>query len=72
MCFIFYIVWPNAVVYYITMARKRQEIAVQVTIETQEEWEENLGKEGLTGTLHKPYYLSQNYRYFYDINSNIS
>ena len=33
------------------MARKRQEIALQVSIETQEEWEENLGKEGLTGIV---------------------
>ena len=33
------------------MARKRQEIVLQIGIETQEEWEENLGKEGLTGTL---------------------
>ena len=31
------------------MARKKQEIALQVEIETQEEWEEMLSKEGLTG-----------------------
>ena len=30
------------------MARKKQEIALQVEIETQEEWEEMLSKEGLT------------------------
>lgn len=32
------------------MARKKQEIALQAEIETQEEWEEMLSKEGLTGT----------------------
>ena len=31
------------------MARKKQEIALQVEIETQEEWEEMLAKEGLSG-----------------------
>ena len=34
------------------MARKKQEIALQVEIETQEEWEEMLAKEGLTGKIH--------------------
>jgi hypothetical protein len=32
------------------MARKKQEIALQAEIETQEEWEDMLSKEGLTGT----------------------
>lgn len=31
------------------MARKKTEIQLQVEIETQEEWEEMLAKEGLTG-----------------------
>mgnify|MGYP001796435172 FL=1 len=31
------------------MARKKQEIALQQEIETQEEWEEALTKEGLLG-----------------------
>lgn len=31
------------------MARKKQEIALQTEIETQEEWEEMLTKEGLVG-----------------------
>lgn len=31
------------------MARRRQEIALQTEIETQEEWIEALNKEGLTG-----------------------
>lgn len=31
------------------MARKKQEIALQIEVETQEEWEEMLGKEGLFG-----------------------
>jgi hypothetical protein len=31
------------------MARRRQEIALQTEIETQEEWTEALNKEGLTG-----------------------
>ena len=39
------------------MARKRQEIALQATIETQEEWEENLGKEGLTGNKYMSGYV---------------
>ena len=33
------------------MARKKQEVALQVEIETQEEWEEMLAKEGLTGNV---------------------
>ena len=33
------------------MARKKQEIALQSVIETQEEWEEMLTKEGLTGIV---------------------
>ena len=31
------------------MARKKQEIALQTVIETQEEWEEMLAEEGLNG-----------------------
>jgi len=31
------------------MARRRQEIALQTEIETQEEWNETINKEGLTG-----------------------
>ena len=31
------------------MARRRQEIALQVEIETQEEWNDAINKEGLTG-----------------------
>jgi hypothetical protein len=31
------------------MARRRQEIALQTEIETQEEWNESINKEGLTG-----------------------
>lgn len=31
------------------MARRRQEIALQIEIETQEEWNEVVNKEGLTG-----------------------
>jgi hypothetical protein len=31
------------------MARRRQEIALQTEIETQEEWNETVNKEGLTG-----------------------
>ena len=31
------------------MARKKQEVQLQSMIETQEEWEEMLSKEGLTG-----------------------
>ena len=31
------------------MARKKQEIALQQMIETQEEWEEAMTKEGLLG-----------------------
>ena len=31
------------------MARRRQEIALQTEIETQEEWNEAVNKEGLTG-----------------------
>lgn len=34
------------------MARKKQEVALQTEIESQEEWEEMLGKEGLTGLLN--------------------
>lgn len=33
------------------MARRRQEIALQTEIETQEEWNETINKEGLTGIL---------------------
>jgi len=33
------------------MARKKQEIALQQEIETQEEWEELLTKEGLIGMM---------------------
>ena len=33
----------------LNMSRKKQEVALQVEIETQEEWEEMLSKEGLTG-----------------------
>ncbi len=40
-------------VYYIQfirgMARRRQEIALQTEIESQEEWNEAVNKEGLTG-----------------------
>ncbi len=39
------------------MARKKQEIALQVEVETQEEWEEMLSKEGLTGQLNTDRYL---------------
>lgn len=35
------------------MARKKQEIALQLEIETQEEWEELLSKEGLIGNNSK-------------------
>jgi hypothetical protein len=38
--------------YYIDckkMARRRQEVALQTEIETQEEWNEVTNKEGLTG-----------------------
>jgi hypothetical protein len=38
--------------YYINyneMARRRQEIALQTEIESQEEWNEAINKEGLTG-----------------------
>ena len=31
------------------MARRRQEVALQTEIETQEEWNETVNKEGLTG-----------------------
>ena len=31
------------------MARRRQEVALQVEIETQEEWNDVINKEGLTG-----------------------
>jgi hypothetical protein len=31
------------------MARRRQEIALQTEVETQEEWNEAVNKEGLTG-----------------------
>lgn len=31
------------------MARRRQEVALQVEIETQDEWNEITNKEGLTG-----------------------
>ena len=31
------------------MARRRQEIALQTEVETQEEWNETVNKEGLTG-----------------------
>ena len=31
------------------MARRRQEIALQTEVETQEEWNESVNKEGLTG-----------------------
>lgn len=31
------------------MARRKQEIALQMQIETQEEWEELMAKEGLNG-----------------------
>ena len=33
----------------VKMARKKQEIALQTMIETQEEWEDMLSKEGLLG-----------------------
>lgn len=33
------------------MARRRQEVALQTEIETQEEWNETVNKEGLTGKL---------------------
>ena len=33
------------------MARKKAEIQLQQVIETQEEWEEMLAKEGLTGNV---------------------
>ncbi len=33
------------------MSRKKQEAALQAEIESQEEWEEMMGKEGLTGTV---------------------
>lgn len=42
------------------MARKKQEIALQLEIETQEQWEELLAKEGLIGmatSLGNSYYL---------------
>ena len=42
------------------MARKKQEIALQVEIETQEEWEEMLAKEGLTGKMHFCYWEKNN------------
>ena len=35
------------------MARKKQEIALQSEIETQEEWEDMLTKEGVTGRNFK-------------------
>lgn len=31
------------------MARKKQEIALQTELETQDEWDEMLAKDGLTG-----------------------
>lgn len=34
------------------MARRRQEIALQTEIETQEEWNETINKEGLTGMTY--------------------
>lgn len=34
------------------MARRRQEVALQTEIETQEEWNETVNKEGLTGKEH--------------------
>lgn len=44
------------------MARKKQEVALQLEIETQEEWEELLTKEGLIGraSSHVPLLLEFN------------
>ena len=50
------------------MARKKQDIALQVEIETQEEWEEMLAKEGLTGKLEKHAWISSN---LYGISFNL-
>jgi hypothetical protein len=33
------------------MARRRQEIALQAELETQDEWNETISKEGLTGRI---------------------
>ena len=41
----------------LNMSRKKQEVALQVEIETQEEWEEMLSKEGLTGE-HASYFTN--------------
>lgn len=35
------------------MARRRQEVALQVEIESQEEWNDVISKEGLTGKPFK-------------------
>lgn len=40
------------------MARKKQEIALQTEIESQEEWEEVLAKEGLTSNINCFYIIT--------------
>lgn len=39
------------------MARKKQEIALQTEVETQEEWEDLLSKEGLTGNSAEIFWI---------------
>lgn len=41
------------------MARKKQEVALQLEIETQEEWEELLTKEGLIGRELKVFCMAK-------------
>jgi hypothetical protein len=43
---------------YKEMARRRQEIALQTELETQEEWNDAINKEGLTGDKRYPIHNS--------------